>query len=263
MKAKTRLLFGLSCTFLALGAACGETGGEGGAYLLSWQFKYGNYLNDAEELKERDCTNENPGWPSSPIDKVVVNIADPEDRAAPYNAAYSCKEGFGGQSIALYGFTKSSWVVTIEAQRADGRPLYRYDKHLVDFATPLAGPLDLHAVTGNLSFSLAFGAADQLDPPAGVTAVELAFYRQNDEGGFQTDPTYFKRYTPAEAAYGLTVTELPAASHKPPAVVRYRLLAKALDQNNNVLYCGDEERPLKPGSDNLRNNLLLKAGACP
>ncbi len=260
-----RNILSFSCFFLgslSFLAACGGNSEDGGAYLLSWQFKYGNYLNDNEELKDRDCANENPNWPSSPIDKVVVNIADPEDRAAPYNAAYSCAEGLG-KNIALYGFDKSSFIVSIEAQRADGRPLYRYDKHLLDFSTPLKEPLNLHAVTGNLSFSLAFGSSSRLDPPPEVTALELFLYRQNDAGGFAEKPTYFKRYTPDEVAYGLNIIELPADSHKPPAVVYYRLLAKALSQNGQVLYCGAEERPVKPGSDNLRNNLLLNPGECP
>ncbi len=263
MQRKTYLFARLLLALGALLPACGNGNQGSGAYLISWQFKYGNYLNSSTPLQDRTCANENPNWPSSAIDKVEVTIVDPDDYAAPYNESYSCTEGFAPKEIPLYGFSQKHWQVSLTAKRADGLALYSYDKTLIDFSKPLSEPLALHAVTGNLSFSLAFGTSSQLDCPSGVDKIELALYRQNSDDTYPGAATYFKSYTCNEIAYGLIITDLPAASDKPPAVVNYRFKAKALGQDGGVLYCVTEDRPVKPGSDNLRSNLLLKAGDCP
>jgi hypothetical protein len=254
--------------------SCGE---DPDTYLVTsigWSFNYRDWTEpDRAEAPDdvRGCANR-PSQPTTPaytpVESVRVALRDPTGQSPGIDELYPCAAGDEGRRVRIIGIPRQVYELTLEAEDAAGNILYRYEELEHDLSHRTEQTYELRTATAELAFFPVFdGVAFPTCPPA-VSTVHFTFHLLQD--GLPAELATRVGALPAcdsGAVEELRIRRIPVFP-QPGAngnyrTTDYRLALEARDGTGATQYCGvNGSRPVRPGNNSLRGDVLLVPGAC-
>ncbi len=241
---------------------------------LGWTLNYRDWtkVNCVDEQTSfctnddfRACDNKplfNAGPTYDAIDKVRINLKDPDGQVPPFDTEFECEQGMDSTKAPIRGITMQSYTLTMEAKAADGTVLYRYIEEEFDLSSSRSEVFELGAATGELNFSPSYAGSDSGSCPSDADTLRYTFSKSGEDEPVLTGTTSACDDTLTQELFLRKIPTAPTPGRNDSfALDNYSLRLEGLS-GTDVVYCSDSVRPVGPGDNNFRQNQTLSSGEC-